>query len=895
MGLVCAVLGVTGTVLAQAPITLTIDAASRAFAIPNDFVGLGFETKSAALNSYGVSGYFFTPKNTQLITLFQNIGIKNIRVGGGTVDGSSGNERCVMPVPTHGDIDNLFKFAQAAGVKVIYSVRLTNLSMCPNPRLAEDDAGIAQYVWSNYRSNLDSFSIGNEPDVRQYHTYEDHLVDPLIYESTVGVPGSAYASYFADWRHVADRVLKAVPDAKFSGPDTAVSDTGTFVPTPSSGVSWTVQFANDLKQPGILKEALQHHYVWGGPGNTTSTEAIDDMLSTAWDDNPSIGRQPAMNGGTAEYHPYPFVYAHVLEPLVAHGVPYRMTEANDCLHGVFGASDGYAAALWALDYMHWWAAHHMAGVNFHNNPWLPTDTVVPSPNPCPPTGCQNYQIAPKGYGMKAFDLGGHGYVEPVTIANPKGINITSYAVGDAENLYVTIINRTHNTTNDSIDAAVTIRPKGFPAASCASMLLTDGDPGNALGHNVTLGGATIVNNARWSGTWTPLAPGKNGSCALTVPATSATVVKLHAAGNYVGPIQENENGALEIFGIGANGEPWHNLQAAADGLHGPFSDWNGWSDEKAGIQSAGSPAVVKNLDNTLEVFIPSATGEIDYSNQLTPGGELGEWINMGSSSAGITHLQAANNADGSLSVFGIGPNGNVWYASQSAPGVGWSTWTDLGAERVRPGFVVGQNLSGQLEVFGVDSKGTVWTSRQMPNGEWADWNGLGGESLDSHLATGRNLDGRLEIFGVDRNSHVWHNWQTSPGGGWNGWSEIPGKLLSPGFVVGQNKDGRLVLFGVEASHAPRMGSDTNGPKGHHVWNVWQQTPGGSFGKNWMDMGGSNIHLRLAVGNMADGRVQLFGSGSDGNVWSDRQRRNAGDCWEGWADLGGKGVKLYAAQ
>jgi hypothetical protein len=89
-------------------------------------------------------------------------------------------------------------------------------------------------------------------------------------------------------------------------------------------------------------------------------------------------------------------------------------------------------------------------------------------------------------------LGGHGYVEPVAISNPNSINVAAYAVGDAQNLYVTIINRTHTTTNDSADAAVTITPDGFAAASCALMALTDGDPGNASSYNVTLGGATIA-------------------------------------------------------------------------------------------------------------------------------------------------------------------------------------------------------------------------------------------------------------------------------------------------------------------------------------------------------------------------------------------------------------------
>ena len=254
------------------------------------------------------------------------------------------------------------------------------------------------------------------------------------------------------------------------------------------------------------------------------------MLSSAWDNDTSIGKQPAYQGGKANFHPYPFVYAHILAPTASYGVPYRMTEANDCLHGVVGASNGFASALWALDYMHWWAAHGMAGVNFHNNPWIPTDTIVPNPNPCSPTGCGDYTTTAKGYGMKAFDLGSHGYVGPVAISNPNNINLTAYAVGDAQDLYVTIINKTHSSTNDSADAIVTIRPNGFSAASVASMVLTDGQPGNAALMTATLGGASITNDAPWRGKWTPLGRVANGRVAVTVPSTTAVIVKIHATG-----------------------------------------------------------------------------------------------------------------------------------------------------------------------------------------------------------------------------------------------------------------------------------------------------------------------------------------------------------------------------
>ncbi|MGB7265585.1 MAG: hypothetical protein WBC92_08730 [Terracidiphilus sp.] len=507
---------------------VAVDTSARGYAIPADYVGLGFETKSAVANAYGVRGNFFSPENTQLITLFRNIGIKEIRVGGGTVDGSGRSEHCVTPTPTFKDIDNLFEFARAADIKVIYSVRLENLGSCANPNLAEDDAKIVQYIWSKYRANLDSFSIGNEPDVSQYHSRPGATLDPAIYETTPGVPGSAYPSYFADWRRFAEVIRKAVPDAKFSGPDTAVSSTSSFTPNPQDGVSWTVQFARDLEGTGMLAEVLQHHYVWGGPGDTTAQEAIDDMLSSAWDDDMTIGTQAAFNGGTAKFHPYPYVYNTVLAPLVSMGVPYRMTEANDCLHGVPGASNGFASALWALDYMHWWAAHHMAGVNFHNNPWIPTDTIVPDPNPCGDSGCGNYQATAKALGMKAFSLGSDGDMKPVTVAGAKKINLTAYAVGTDKELFVTIINKTHSSTHDATDAHVVIEAPGFDKAIVDQMVLTDGEPGNAALMRGTLGGAGITNDAPWSGKWTPVGHVKAGAIAVNVQSTTAAVVRIRA-------------------------------------------------------------------------------------------------------------------------------------------------------------------------------------------------------------------------------------------------------------------------------------------------------------------------------------------------------------------------------
>ncbi len=364
-----------------------------------------------------------------------------------------------------------------------------------------------------------SFAIGNEPD---FHSY--HVLDPAIFETNPGVPGSAYLSYLADWRTFASAIVGQSPKAMFAGPDTGAYNTTTYAPDPSTGVSWTEQFARDEKASGILADATQHHYVGGNPGNTGAQQAIDNMLSSEWVNNTQPGTQPS---GTT-FTPYPYLYNQNLAPVRALDVAYRMTEANDYLFGVSGASDAFAAALWALDYMHWWAEHDAAGVNFHNRQWIDTDTIVPGNlqnGACSPSPCSNYQVSPKGYAIKAFDLGGHGNSEPVAISNPDGINLTAYAVGNAENLYVTIINKTHG-ANGGSDAAVTIVPDGFTSASAAYMVLTDGHPGDASLTTATLGGASITNNAPWQGRWTPLSLNQDGTVTLVVQATTAAIVRL---------------------------------------------------------------------------------------------------------------------------------------------------------------------------------------------------------------------------------------------------------------------------------------------------------------------------------------------------------------------------------
>jgi hypothetical protein len=497
------------------PVRVSIGAGPPGPVVPDDFAGLSFERGPLFPGNAGVPGYLFSPANTSLVSLFRQLGLRNLRIGGGSVDE-------FIPVGTGADgftgIDHLFGFAAAAGAQVIYSLRLLSPAARPVAGLAEVNAQAAGYIWGRYREQVASFAIGNEPDWHAFHSYPGRPHDPAMYETVPGVPGSAYPSYLANWRRFAGAVRVAAPGSRLAGPDTGAYSPLTYTPDPDAGVSWTERFAADERDRGWITDITQHYYVGGAPGKTSARQAISNMLSAEWVTGQAIGPQPRRT----TYSPYPWFYTSNLAPVAAAGLRYRLTESNDYLTGVPGASNAFASALWALDHLHWWAAHGAAGVNFHNKQWLYTDTIVPDPA----GPAHGYAVTPKGYGIKAFTLASAGRVTPVAIANPDGLNLTAYCIGGTGVQHVTIINKTHGPT--AADAAVTIAWPGAAAPRADVMTLASDPPGDASRARATLGGAVISGEHPWAGTWQALPAGPPGGISLTVPATTAAIVAIQA-------------------------------------------------------------------------------------------------------------------------------------------------------------------------------------------------------------------------------------------------------------------------------------------------------------------------------------------------------------------------------
>jgi hypothetical protein len=145
----------------------------------------------------------------------------------------------------------------------------------------------------------------------------------------------------------------------------------------------------------------------------------------------------------------------------------------------------------------------------------------------------------------------------------------------------------------------------------------------------------------------------------------------------------------------------------------------------------------------------------------------------------------------------------------------------------------------------------------------------------------QNADGCLEAFlgpqDVDAKvDALWHIWQTSPGGGWSAWASLnwPTKISVGSFDVGRNADGRLEIF--------ISGSDGA------LWHTWQTTAGGSWNNTWFSLGqlsdGVGAGGIIDVVTNTDGRLEVFTPASDGAFWHIGQIAPNG-TWSSWSGLG----------
>ena len=463
----------------RADVTLTIDTATPGTKIPDDFLGVSIETHAMLPEADGPSRY--NPDDKPLVRMFKTIGIKSLRVGGNTVDDPK------TGIPGKADIDPFFGFAHAAGVKVIYTMRLKP------PVDVTAQAETARYVFDHYAGDLDSFQLGNEPN----------LFGSRFHNQIVPTAEMKWDAYKMPWLAQADAITKLIPDAKFCGPSTAGGDG-----------SWQRNMATEPQFTGRVKLITVHEY-FGGNGLQ-----IVDHPTKKGARSPEQGRDALLSPDIEKR--YQKLYDSFGPAVARAGLPYRLEETNSFYNaGAENVSDTFASALWGLEYLHWWADHDAAGVNFHTGDKTAAGNRLRNSYYALFWKVRDgFNAHPIAYGCKAFDLGSHGKRVTVKLDGAPDTLRVHAVVSDEGRLALTIINLAHAADSP----VVTVRlPLGYSTAESYALTAPDGDVSAKNG--VTLGGGAITDEGDWAGKPTPVVA-DNAFPSVKVPKASALVVIL---------------------------------------------------------------------------------------------------------------------------------------------------------------------------------------------------------------------------------------------------------------------------------------------------------------------------------------------------------------------------------
>jgi hypothetical protein len=201
------------------------------------------------------------------------------------------------------------------------------------------------------------------------------------------------------------------------------------------------------------------------------------------------------------------------------------------------------------------------------------------------------------------------------------------------------------------------------------------------------------------------------------------------------------------------------------------------------------------------------------------------------------------------------------------------TWT-TDPHHPRPNGNCGWQWRGTHTEFGVGvDRGWYddwFVSAQVDQNHWASMAG----TFHHDPVVAQDRDGRLEVFMLDESGRLFDLGQSAANGGWwSAWADLgpppPGGAAGK-LAAGRNADGRLELF--------LRGNDGQ------IYTRTQHSAGGALSPTWTSLGGSFQHDTV-VGQNRDGRLELFVVGDDGHLFELVQTGGNGSWPPSWADLG----------
>ena len=443
-------------------------AAENAAVIPDDYLGLSYESKMLVPNEEGK--YYFDTDNQALLNILKTLGIRNIRIGGSSTDNPND------PLPTLEDVDKFFQFAREAGVRVIYSVRLRD----GDPEYARS---VARLIQNKYSDRIDYMAIGNEPG---YYKDYDGLLKP-------------------HWAPIQQAINEVFPGVRFCAPDDN--------PNPPLCNYMLDNFGEKI---GLV---TMHYY----PGDCAYTNPFKVKdVSELIPFDPAVKRELLLSD---EMHPK---YEGVLKRMapVFERAPFRLSETNSIWYGgLKDASDSYASALWALDYMYWWASKGSVGINFHTGDHVGGgDGTVVSRYAAFVTEGEGFDVRPISYAIKAFNEGAKGALVDVAVEGDDA-GLSAYATVRSGSINLTVINRQHG--EEAAERSIAIDLGGYTPAGKAQLLRLEApDNDIAAQQGVTFGQTHICPKGNWHNAVPKQVRVRRNQLRITLQPASAAVITI---------------------------------------------------------------------------------------------------------------------------------------------------------------------------------------------------------------------------------------------------------------------------------------------------------------------------------------------------------------------------------
>jgi hypothetical protein len=178
--------------------------------------------------------------------------------------------------------------------------------------------------------------------------------------------------------------------------------------------------------------------------------------------------------------------------------------------GLYGVSDAYGSALWALDYMFTLALNGCQGVNFHGGGRSAYTPLFDKGNGT------IIRVGPEFYAMKMFSLVPAGKVVAATVSPARPL-FTAYGVTNLTGGMSVLLNN-----KDRTETMATTVSLGVDVSSAVMYKLAGSSWYMANGY--TLGGAIIETNGTWAGGQIIVGV-TNGQLTVDVPPCNAVLLE----------------------------------------------------------------------------------------------------------------------------------------------------------------------------------------------------------------------------------------------------------------------------------------------------------------------------------------------------------------------------------